>query len=255
MTRIRFPHPALLLALALAACGSAKTDQENLDTLDAELTDGNAAGQPAKDPALMSALQSQIMVDPALAQQSNVDAVRPADQPYSAQVPSDAIAAGDPRARPAATGPMMRTPDAKPDCPNCAAADQSVTLGGLAARQKAPGIGACVADMRYSATWAARLPADVPLYPRARVIEAAGNSNGNCAFRAASFATDADVQTVLDWYYTRTTGAGYRSEHQSDGTQHVLGGDRTRDAAAFILYASPRSGGGTDVDLIVNTGG
>ena len=79
---------------------------ENLDSLDAELTNTVDANQPGKDPALMSALQSQIMVDPALAQQANADAARPADQPYAAQVPAEGIAARQPepaagRARPA----------------------------------------------------------------------------------------------------------------------------------------------------------
>ena len=69
-----------------------------------------------------------------------------------------------------------------------------------------------------------------------------------------TFTTDADVQQVLDWYYTRTTSAGYESEHQAEGDEHVLGGNRERDQAAFILFATPRDGGGTQVDLIVNNG-
>lgn len=246
----------MLLSLALAACGPAGSDEDNLNSLDAELTNTGAASRPGEDPALMSALQSQIMVDPELAQQANADAVRPADQPYSAQVPAEGIAAPDPaRAPPPPQGTLMKTPDAGGGCPGCEIARQAVTLGGLAARQTSPRTAACVGGMRYSAGWATRLPADLPLYPQARLIEAAGNAAGGCALRAVSFTTDAAVGTVLDWYYTRTTRAGYRSEHQAKGDEHVLGGNRERDQAAFMLFATPRNGGGTQVDLIVNNGG
>ena len=244
----------LALPLALAACGSEKPTDENLDSLDAELTNTSAANQPGKDPALMSALQSQIMVDPALAQQANADAVRPADQPYAAPIPAEGIAAPNPNQPLPQPGPLMKTPEAKQDCPNCAIAKQAVTLGGLAVRQKAPRTAQCVGGMRYSAGWAARMPGDVPLYPQARLIEAAGNAAGGCALRAVSFVTDANVQAVLDWYYTKTTSVGYASEHQAEGAEHVLGGNREGDQAAFMLFATARDGGGTQVDLIVNNG-
>lgn len=245
---------ALVLPLALGACGPAKpSPEENLDTLDAELTNTTAANQPGKDPALMSALQSQIMVDPALAQQANADAVRPADQPYAAPIPAEGIAAA-PAGQPAAPqGPLMKAPEPKAECPDCDTASKAVTLGGLAARQKAPNTARCVGGMRYSASWANRL-GEVALYPQARLIEAAGNAAGGCALRAATFTTGATVQQVIDWYYTRTKSVGYDSEHQARDGEHVLGGNRTRDQAAFILFARPRDGGGTEVDLIVNNG-
>lgn len=244
---------ALFLPAALAACGPKPTSDENLDSLDAELTDGNSSAA-AKDPALMSALQSQIMVDPTLAQQSNSDALRPPGQPYSAQIPPPAIAGAAPGAPAAPAGPLMRAPDAKGDCPQCQVARQSVTLGGLAARQADKKTSECVGGLRYSAAWANRLPPDLPLYPDARLTEAAGNSDGGCALRAVSFSTVASVQTVLDYYYTRSTSTGYDAEHQADGDEHVLGGNRDRDGAAFVVFATPRDGGGTDVDIVANTG-
>lgn len=242
----------IALPLALAACGSANPSDNNLDSLDAELTNSADAAKPAKDPALMSALESQIMVDPALAQQSNADALKPADQPYSAQVPADDTA-GDGKGS-APTGPLMKTPDAKPSCPQCESAKQAVTLGGLAARQKAAKTAQCVGGLRYSAGWAMRMPVDLPIYPKASLVEAAGNDRNGCALRAATFTTSADLQAVLDWYYTRTTTAGYASEHQAADGEHMLGGNRDKDDAAFILFARPRDGGGTEVDMIANNG-
>ena len=241
---------ALGLPALLAACGTADQSDENLDSLDAELTDANAQAAPAKDPALMSALQSQIMVDPNLAQQSNADAVRPAGQPYSSPIPPDGIAQADGTG--AKTGPLMRAPAAKDDCPECKKAEDTVTLGALAARQANRRASECVGQLRYSANWANRLPRDLPLYPDARLDEAAGNDQNGCALRAVSFTANAGWQAVVDWYYTRAMGGGYKAEHQADGAIHVIGGTRGDDA--FMVYVTPRDGGGVEVDVIANNG-
>ncbi|RYD87595.1 MAG: hypothetical protein EOP61_35270, partial [Sphingomonadales bacterium] len=71
-----------LLPLALAGCGGSN------GLNDLEEVSGNAA-----DPALASALQDQIMVDPQLGRQANGDAIRPPGQPYSGGVPNDGVAA------------------------------------------------------------------------------------------------------------------------------------------------------------------
>jgi len=239
--------PGLILLLFLAACGGAKDDARNLDSLDAELADGNAQGN-VRDPALMSSLRDQIMVDPNLAGQSNRDAVRPARQPYSAPVPPD---------RPVrrtggetATSELAKTaPAPAKACPACAAKREAMTLAGLAERR---GGGACARNVSYSARWATQLPPELPLYPDARVREAAGNSNGACRLRIVSFASAAGVQPVIDWYYTRATGAGYSADHQAEGDEHVLAG--TKGEAAYALFVSKRDDGGADVDLVVNTG-
>jgi hypothetical protein len=256
MIRLPFKGLAMILPVALAACGGGDP-QRNLDSLDAELTDGNASGN-ARDPAMMAALQDQIMVDPALAAQSNTDAVRPPAQPYSGALPADGIAVPDkpaPATASAATSEKLKsTPAAKGDCPGCTAARESLTLGALAARQKSPGTASCAGGLRYSTRWADRLPGDLPLYPDARVTEAAGNDTGACRVRAVSFASSASLQKVLDFYYTRASKAGYSAEHQADGADHVLGGTRARDDGAFAIFLTARTDGGTDVDIVANRG-
>jgi len=246
------------LALATAGCGARNTEQSNLDSLDNQLADAGSGN--GRDPAMMAALHDQIMVDPALAQQANDNAVRPPAQPYSGAVPADTVTAA---ASGAATGAGAGTsetlksapaPRADGSCPQCEAARQSLTLGALASRQKDKRTANCAAEMRYSASWATRLPADLPLYPDARVSEAAGASEQGCALRAVSFATSAPLQTVIDWYYTRASGAGFAAEHEADGSQHVLGGTRRRDGAAFAVFLTTRRDGGTDVDLVANNG-
>jgi hypothetical protein len=260
MVRSRFRGViALTLSAALAACGKPNSGEPNLDSLDNELVDaGNTSN--SHDPALMTALQDQIMVDPTLAQQANADAVRPPARPYSGAVPPDGIAVppgGAAATSGAATSEKIKSapaPARGAGCTQCEAARQSLTLGALAARQKDPRTSGCAGTMRYSARWAERLPADVPLYPDARVTEAAGSQSGKCTIRAVSFASSAPLRKVLDWYYTRTTNAGYSAEHQADGAEHVLGGTRDRDDGAFALFLTSRADGGTDVDLVANNG-
>ena len=197
---------------------------------------------------MTAALHDQIMVDPALAQQSNADSVRPPSQPYSGGLPPVGIA--QPQGAPAIAGATSQTvkptpPAAGKDCPGCTAAHESLTLGALAARQKDRRTSACGGAMRYSTSWADRLPADIPLYPGARVVEAAGANSDACQLRAVSFSVGVPLQSVLDWYYTRVTGAGYSAEHQSDGRDHILGGTRARGDGAYVLFLSGRRDGGT----------
>lgn len=236
-----------LIPLALTGCGDV-SDTRTVDTLDDELA--QAVTGNGGDPMLAGALQGPLMVDPTLSQQSNGDAVRPPLQPYSAPVPADGVAAP-----PALDDETLKTaPAPAANCPQCTVARQALTLGALARAQKAGRIGECAPRISYAAGWANRLGTDVPLYPAARVVEAAGAQGDSCTLRAVSFSAGSPIKTMVDWYYTRTTGAGFSAEHQSDGTQHVLGGIRKRDGSAFVLYLTERADGGTDVDLISNAG-
>jgi len=231
----------VLLPIALLACGKKPAAETDLDKLDQQLTDTNQG-----DPALTAALRDQIMVDPSLTQSANAKAVRPPSRPDAGAIPPQDIA--DP-----ADGVDPKTLQSAPaagDCPDCRTAAGALTLGELARRQRNRNMADCAQRLGYSATWAARMPADVPLYPDARVSEAAG---ADCGLRVVSFTSSAPVMKVLDWYYTRTSERGYSAGHQRDGVQHVLGGTRGDDA--FILYASPHDGGGTDIDLVANNGG
>lgn len=237
--------PALAIALGLAACGGGSDDVAALDN---ELVGTNAV-----DPAMMSALQDQIMVDPNLAQQANGDAVRPPDRPYTGATPPDTVAANTDQV---ADGQLMRAPAPTPveKCNQCQVARQSITLGALAERQTNRRTSGCAANLNYSTQWATRLPADLPLYPQARVTEAAGTDGGACKLRVVSFSSPKPMQHMLDWYYTKAVRGGYSAEHQSDGAQHILGGTRARDDAAYVVFMTARQDGGTDIDLVANNG-
>lgn len=236
--------PFAALALALAGCG-AETPQKNLAQLDQELIDGDNA----VDPTLAAALEDQIMVDPALTAQANDDAVRPPARAYSAPVPAENIADAARGPAPDPAG-LMRTP---PPTPGGAIdrAEGSMTLGALAeAQARSPG---CAAKVQYSTAWANRLPQQLPLHPQARVSEAAGVDAAACAMRIVSFSVPTPLQPTMDWYYTRAKTAGFSAEHQADGDAHALGG--TGGPFAYMVFLSPRSDGGTDVDLVVQRAG
>ena len=235
----------MALTLALAACGGGERKDADLDRLDRELAGTNATS-PAADPVLRSALRDQIMVDPALTRMANADAVRPPPQPLSGAVPPDEPASGKP-----AESDTLRSAPPPGECRQCAAARQAMTLGAVAASQGGRA-GGCAAAIGYSATWANRLPASTPLYPDAKVNEAAGADGAGCRLRVVSFTSGAPMQRLLDWYYTKASSAGFTAQHGAQGPEHTLAG--TKPGAAFLVTLKPAANGGTAVDLMADGG-
>jgi hypothetical protein len=205
---------------ALAACGG--SSDNNLAALDNELLANGA------DPALTSALEDQILVDPNLVQQAHPNAVRPPESPVQAQYPAGSAADG---ARRAVAG---------------SSSDARVSF--VAGEPTA-----CGARFDYGAQWANRLPAEFPLYPGARVTEAAGNNTGNCRMRVVTFHTADPNDRVLAHYHALAARAGYSVEQQQRGGDRVLGGTNSRTDGAYYLIVTPAEGG-SDVALIVNYG-
>ena len=199
---------ALASLFALAACGG--SGDNNLAALDNELLANGA------DPALTSALEDQILVDPNLVQQAHPNAVRPPESPVQAQYPAGSAAEG---ARRAVSGPGN---------------DARVSF--VAGEPTA-----CGARFDYGAQWVGRLPAEFPLYPGARVTEAAGNNTGDPSDR------------VLGHYHALAARAGYSAEQQQRGGDRVLGGVNSRTDGAYYLIVTPAESG-SDVALIVNYG-
>ena len=240
----RRPLLPLLLSLALIACGKNPDAPQTLDSLDRELTDANAAS-PAHDPALAAALHDQIMVDPALAQTSNANVIRPPSRPDPLAVPPTVV-----RPDPVDPAKLTTAPAASGNCPECTASKGALTLGALAARQPSRPLSECSPLIGYAAGWSNRLPQGLGLYPDARVQEAAGTDAKGCSLRIVSFASAAAPARVMNWYYTQAHAAGFTAEHRADDRQDVLGG--TRGGTTYIVYLTPRADGGTDVDLIAN---
>ncbi|RIA37827.1 hypothetical protein DFR49_3715 [Hephaestia caeni] len=233
---IRIIAAGTITALALAACGS-----------EAPRSQRDSTSAPTLDPALADALADPILVDPDLGQQANGDALRPPDRPPSGGLPPVDIA---PIAPPAA--PSVHAPEPGGDCAECTIARQARTLGALAAAGRDPRTRVCAATLRYSARWAARMPAALPLPRDARVLVAAGTDEGQCALRAARFVTAMPVKGAIDFYYAHASASGFSAEHRADDDMNTLHGTRDRDAAAYAVIVRPRAQGGSVIDLVVN---
>ena len=217
MTRVRPLLHGLGLAglLALAACGGA-AENNALAAIDNELI-ANAV-----DPALTTALQDQISVDPTLVQQSNPNSARPPEAPVQAQYPAD----------------LNPGQDGSPDPHR--------------RRHRAAALGRRLRPrLRPWPIWANRMPREFPAYPGGRLTEAAGNDHGGCRMRVVSFTTADAPPRVIERYRGLVTGAGYTAEQQQRGADQVLGG--TRGDSAYYLIVTPQ-GSGSDVSLIVNNG-
>lgn len=205
-------------ALGLGACDQQPSKTE-LSKLDNSLMANDA------DPALTSALQDQIMVDPALTQQSNKNAVRAPASPPQAQYPLPAGGANG-------GGKTVQT----------------VSADGADRRAD------CGSRLQYNGAWAQRLPAAFAVYPGARVTDAAGLDAADCRARVVTFRTAAPPQRVLEYYQARATGAGYSAEHLMRDGDHILAGTVGQSERAFYLILTPLRGGGSDVAMITNGG-
>jgi hypothetical protein len=193
--------------LALAACN--RGDGNNLAEVDNSLI-GNGA-----DPALTSALEDQILVDPNLVQQARPNTARPAGSPIQAQYPAGSAG---PRGGQAGGDPMQS---------------------------------ACGIPFTPGNAYASRLPAQFPIYPGGRLTEAAGADRGDCHIRVVTFTTSDGADRVLGFYRARATSGGFSVEQQQRGVDKVLGG--VNGDAAYYLIVTPQ-GAGSDVSLIVNNG-
>jgi hypothetical protein len=228
-------------ALSLSACGQAAGDND-LANLDNQLA-GNDV-----DPALTSALEDQILVDPALANQSNKNAVRPPATPMQAQYPVNG-----PDARTPQPGSGATAATSTGQASSRAEATQHARLASAARGEGGTGCGGSV-PFDYNLNWANRLPAAFAVYPGSRVTEAAGNDGGECRVRVVTFTSRDAPARLLAFYRDRATRAGYSAEQQTRGADLVLGGTNEVDGAAFYLIVTPLRSGGSDVALIANNG-
>ena len=221
---------------------------------------GGREEQPAEaaesDPAMAGALGEQIMVDPDLVAQNranNAASVGSEDGSIPAADRSpQALAAARADALKLVGGPgaMKKAPQAR-EVSGTLPADAALTAAARAAASPG-GNGDCAAQARYTAQWAARLPAAFPVYPRGAVQEAAGTDEGGCALRVVNFTTPVPLSEVVDFYYTRANAAGFSAQHIIDGGDNVLGG--TKGSASYVVYARRLPGGGTSVDLVASGG-
>ena len=213
-----FGIAATAFALTLAGCNAAEDDLAGLD---------NSITGNDSDPALTSALEDQILVDPALTQQSNKNAVRPPATPTQGQYPPEQRQAQVMRAGAPVSG-------------------SSAGAGGIG--------GNCGPELEHGSQWARRVPPAFAVYPGARLTDAAGKQTADCSIRVVTFTTPAAPDRVLEHYRARAVQAGYSAEHQRREGDHILAGAHGQNESAFYLILTP-TGSGSEVALIANQGG
>lgn len=222
-----------LASLLLAGCDQAKEP-----------------GASPSDPAMSGALGDQIMVDPDMAGEDG--AALAADDGEISLPPedtsADAIAAARKQAASVAGGKIKPAPQALPGGVNILT-ESAATAAQVAAASKTAKTD-CTAKLDYSNTWAAKLPGNLPIYPRGAVKEAAGVDKDGCAMVVVNYATAVSPQEVMAFYYTMAGKAGYGAEHRSADGQYAMGG--RKGSKAYIVYANRASSGVTEVNLVTS---
>jgi hypothetical protein len=221
------PRLALPLILALAGCGKAAPAPEAVED---------------RDPAIVAALADPIMIDPDLASQNRGNAAIAMDSfaavPLDANSPEAIAAAKADASR--LTGGLVKTAP-NPFGPNpsgeARAFPPALTAGQAAAALAANPAG-CVEGLRYGYAWAAGLRPDLPIYPRGHVQEASGNPA--CGLRTVVFTTPVEAAAVMDFYFTRASGAGYSAARSRVGDVEMLSG--TKGSGAYLVRISTVEG-------------
>jgi hypothetical protein len=210
--------------------------------------------KPTEDPALTSPLQSQIMVDPDLAEQSHAGSALAGGGPPTMEVPTietgrEAVTAAKDEAAKLAGKSIasVPVPSGKVDM----AAAEAITPAQLARLVKGPGT-RCAAKLAYGAAWSLRLPAALPIYPRGHVQEAAGVDKDGCQLRVVSFLTPVEPDQVLAFYQALGKKAGASiTLTKSDAVQALVGDKR---GLSFLIRTRKQSAEVSSVDLVVNGG-
>lgn len=204
-------------------------------------SDSSDANGPVADPAVAQALNDPIMVDPDLSSRNEGAAAITIDSNNALPVlppTPEAIAAARADAAEILGGVSMAVPKANDNA-------ASLPDGASAADHLAivPGGAMCAGRITSGAIWAARLPPELPVYPRGATMAAFGVDSGACHARVVRFVTPIPPAEVIAFYWTRTTQARFKPERrQTTDKTDVLTGRNGN--AAFDLRV--RDGRGRD---------
>jgi hypothetical protein len=229
---------ALPLVLALVACGG----EEPADP------------RAERDGAIANALDDPIMADPDLASQNRGDAALSGGGPAMADIPPDKrspeeaekarLAARDllgGRALDPAPLPGETLPESKlANAATLQAVAEALKLGGAQ----------CPAKLSYSFGWAARLPAELPVYPRGHARVAAGSDDPGCKLRVVRFVTPVTPADVVDFYQAAAAKGGLAPQRRKEGGDEVVSGGK--GPARFAVYVRSGADGLSEVDLVTS---
>ena len=212
------------------------------------------AADGSMDPASEQALNDQIMVDPDLAGQNEGNAALTGGTDQS--IPKENMTPEAIQAARDAAFALVGGSDGLKELPAAktmeGALPDSAALTAAARAAVSPGGANCSESVKYSASWAAKLPAIFPVYPRGTTKEAAGSDMGDCALRVVNYLTPVPMEEVLAFYYSRAVTGGYSAEHVLRGGDNIVSG--TKGDASYVVYARKLANGLTEVDLVTSGG-
>lgn len=204
-----------------------------------------AANDKPRDPVAAAALDDPLMTDPDLTGQNRGNAALDGGLPDGA-MPSfkrspEEIAA----AKGEAERLLGRPIPAAPDPASSASASRPDGAATMPAIAKAAGLGGdCAGKLEYSAAWAARLPAALPVYPRGHTLIAGGSDQAGCKLRTVRYVTPVEPGDVIAFYHASIRAAKLPTARSREGDDEVLSGK------GYALFARKRSDGLTEVDLV-----
>ena len=226
----------LLLIPALGACSSAD-----------KAADRNAE----RDPAAAAALNDPIMADPDLASQNRGNSALTGGGPANGDLPAFKGSPEEAEAARAAAlaqlgGQIAAAPAAIETAKESRLAGM-LTSQAIAAASKlaAP---SCAEKTEYTARWAAKLPAGLEIYPRGHTVMAGGSDAAGCKLRTVRFVTPVEVADVINFYFASAGKAKLTAEHQREGEDEVVTGQR--GAGRYAVFARKRADGLTEVDVV-----
>ena len=219
----------LLAAAALILNGCARPDP--------------VAAQAETDPAVAHAVIAPLLTDPDLVSLDKRFAVMSDPGPLDASLPPDDFSAATIAAARMQAASLVRGITAVEVAKDGACAGCAGVLLAERARVLAP---ACASNLDENLAWALRLPANLPVYPRAHLREAVGGERGACRLRGASFTAPVAAGQVLAFYRAIASEAGYTL--RSAGRYGLVG---QRGSSRIAVLVRPQPGGLSQFDLLV----
>lgn len=215
---------------------------------------GEAADPTAQqDPVVADAVNDPIMADPDLASQNRGNAALTGGGPATAQIPPFNRSPEEiERARTAAATPfggkINPAPAPQRTAPQSQLAGAQTPLAVAAALRLADGV--CGQSFGFSASWAAKLPSALPVYPRGHTLVAGGSDDPLCKLRSVRFVTPVPVSDVIDFYYASAGKARLMPQRAREGSDEVVSGGL--EDRGFMIYVRQRGDGLTEVDLVTS---
>lgn len=105
----------------------------------------------------------------------------------------------------------------------------------------------CEAQLRFSATWVAKLPDRLQPFPRGSAKEAVGSASGNCRAVAALYLTPVPIEDVLRYHFSRLDEGGARSSYARGANWHSLSG--SLDGGRYEITARELPSGLAEVGI------